>query len=49
MQQIPSMFDAVLQNQQGKPCWKSCKTPRKVMENFYACIEIFQPTIEYKK
>jgi hypothetical protein len=32
------------QNQQAEACKECCKTPRKVMENSYACIEIFQPT-----
>jgi len=44
MQQIPSIFDAVLQNQQAKPYWKCCTTPRKVMEKFCAWTENFQPT-----
>jgi hypothetical protein len=32
------------QNQQAEACKECCKTPIKVMENSYACIEIFQPT-----
>jgi hypothetical protein len=32
MQLILSKYDAALQNQQAKACWKRCKTPRKVQK-----------------
>jgi hypothetical protein len=44
MQHTPSIYDAALQNQQAKACWRCCKTPRKVMENFCVDTENFQPT-----
>ena len=44
MQHIPSIYDAALQNQQAKACWKCCKTPRKVTEIFCVYTENFQPT-----
>ena len=37
-------YDAALQNQQAKACWKCCKTPRKVTEIFCVNTENFQPT-----
>jgi hypothetical protein len=49
MQQIPSIFDAALQDQQAKACWKRCKTPRKVIEIFCVYTENFQPTKEIDK
>jgi hypothetical protein len=44
MQQIPSIFDAALQNQQAKALLECCKTPRKVKGNFCVNTENFQPT-----
>jgi hypothetical protein len=41
---IPSKYDAALQNQQAKACWKCCKTPRKVTEIFCVYTENFQQT-----
>jgi hypothetical protein len=35
-------YDAALQNQQAKACWKCCKTPRKVTEIFCVYTENFQ-------
>jgi hypothetical protein len=37
-------YDAALQNQQAKACWKCCKTPRKVTEIFCVYTENFQQT-----
>jgi hypothetical protein len=34
MQLVSSEYDAALQNQQAKACWKCCKTPIKVTEIF---------------
>jgi hypothetical protein len=44
MQPIASKYDAALQYQQAKACWKGCKTPRKVKGNFCVNTENFQPT-----
>ena len=44
MQPMLPKYDAALQYQQAKACWKCCKTPRKVMENFCVNTENFQPT-----
>jgi hypothetical protein len=44
MQLDPSKYDAALQNQQAKACWKCCKTPRKVTEIFCVYTENFQQT-----
>jgi hypothetical protein len=44
MQHILPKYDAALQNQQAKACWKCCKTPRKVTEIFCVNTENFQPT-----
>ena len=46
-----NLQDLTLSNQyqQAEACKEGCKTPIKVMENSYACIEILPPTIEYKK
>ena len=37
------------QNQQAEACKECYKTPIKVMENSYACLEIFQATNRVKK
>jgi hypothetical protein len=42
MQLVPSKYDAALQKQQAKACWKCCKTPRKVTEIFCVYTENFQ-------
>jgi hypothetical protein len=44
MQHIHPRYDAALQNQQAKACWKCCKTPRKVIGIFCVNTENFQPT-----
>jgi hypothetical protein len=44
IQLVLSKYDAALQNQQAKACWKCCKTPRKVTEIFCVYTENFQPT-----
>jgi hypothetical protein len=44
MQLVPSKYDAALQKQQAKACWKCCKTPRKVTEIFSVYTENFQQT-----
>jgi hypothetical protein len=44
MQLVPSKYDAALQKQQAKACWKCCKTPRKVTEIFCVYTENFQQT-----
>jgi hypothetical protein len=42
MQLDPSKYDAALQNQQAKACWKCCKNTNISFRNFCACTEIFQ-------
>jgi len=44
MQPIALKYDAALQYQQAKACWKCCKTSRKVKGNFCVNTENFQPT-----
>ena len=44
MQHVLPKYDAALQNQQAKACWKCCKTPRKVTEIFCVYTENFQQT-----
>ena len=47
MQLDPSKYDAALQNQQAKACWKCCKTPRKVTEIF--CVYTKFPANKYDR
>jgi hypothetical protein len=42
MQLDPSKYDAALQNQQAKACWKCCKNTNISFRNFCACTENFQ-------
>ena len=45
MQLVLSKYDAALQNQQAKACWKCCKTPLFVTEIFCVYTENFQQSI----
>jgi hypothetical protein len=49
MQLILSKYDAALQKQQAKACWKCCKNTNVIFRNFCACTENFQQSIMKRK
>jgi hypothetical protein len=49
MQLDPSKYDAALQNQQAKACWKCCKNTNVCYRNFCVNTENFQQGIILRK